>query len=68
MKYDLLGVTLTGGARSFAEGGARGLVGMLAGAAVASAALAYVWGPLDIAGKAAAMQENDGGERGEDDD
>lgn len=72
IKYDLIGITLTGGARAFAEGGARGLVGLVVGAAVATSALAYVWGPYDIRAKAAAVSEagehgEHGGYRGDDD-
>lgn len=63
MKYDLLNISLIGGARSFGEGGARGLWGMALGATLGLAALAYVWGPLDVATKAAALSEQ--GERGE---
>lgn len=65
MKYDLLGVTLTGGARAFGEGGARGTMGLILGAALGAAALVYVWGPFDVGAKAAAMQEL---EQGEDED
>jgi cytochrome b561 len=63
MKYDILGVTLTGGARGFSEGGARAMWGMALGAGLAAALLAYVWGPYDVASKAAALSE--AGESGE---
>jgi len=63
IKYDLIGVTLTGGARSFSEGGARGVIGLLMGVALGAAALAFVWGPYDVMAKAAAMSES--GENGE---
>lgn len=69
MKYDLVGVTLTGGARAFAEGGARGLWGMALGAALGAAVLAYAWGPFDVAAKAAALEHGEhGGEEGDEDD
>src|SRR5690606_15789864 len=64
MKYDVVGITLTGGARSVSEGGARGAVGLAIGAALAVASIAYIWGPLDIQGKAAAMREAEHGEAG----
>jgi len=61
IKYDIFGITLFGGARSFSEGGARGVWGMALGAALAVAVLAYVWGPFDVASKAAAMTEQEAG-------
>lgn len=69
LKYDLFNISLVGGARAFGEGGARGLWGMALGAALGLAALAYVWGPFEIATKAAALSEHGegGGEYGEDD-
>lgn len=64
LKYDLLSITLTGGARAFGEGGTRGLWGMALGAAVGAAMLVYVWGPFDVAAKAAALSEQgEGAER-----
>lgn len=69
MKFNVLGITLTGGARSISEGGARGAVGLAMGVALAVASVAYIWGPLDIQGKAAAMREAEhGGRHGEEDD
>ncbi len=65
LKYDLLGVTLTGGARSIGEGGARGWAGAALGAALGAGALAYVWGPFDIQAKAAALEESEHGHEGE---
>ncbi|MBT9447628.1 MAG: cytochrome b/b6 domain-containing protein [Hyphomonadaceae bacterium] len=69
IRYNLFAITLFGGARSFLEGGARGFLGLTLGAALGLAALAYVWGPFDIASKAMAMseQETGDGERGDDD-
>jgi len=71
IKYDIFGITLFGGARSFFEGGARGIWGLALGAALGLAMLAYVWGPFDVASKAAALTEHegDGGEQryGDDD-
>lgn len=71
IKYDLINVTLLGGARSFSEGGARGVIGLAAGAFIGFAALAYVWGPFNVAAKAAVFGESEHGsefERGEADD
>jgi cytochrome b len=65
MKYDLINITLFGGARSFSEGGARGGIGLAAGAIIGLAALSYVWGPFDVASKAAALSESEHGEAGE---
>lgn len=71
MKYDVIGITLLGGVRSFSEGGARGWLGLVLGAAVGVVALAYVWGPFDVASKALALTEQgqggDEGIHGEDD-
>ncbi len=55
------------------EGGARGIVGLFGGAAIAAAALFYLWGPYDIANRAANFEDRgsesyEAGERGEDDD
>lgn len=67
IKYDILAITLLGGARSVFEGGARGVVGLAIGAVIGLATLAYVWGPFDVASKAAAMSEQEaaGGGPGE---
>jgi cytochrome b561 len=68
-RYDLVGVTLLGGARSFLEGGARGAAGLALGAMLGVAALAYLWGPFDIAAKATAVGEGEtGGEDGRNED
>jgi cytochrome b len=71
IKYDLFGITLFGGARSFSEGGARGVWGLVLGAALGVAALAYVWGPFDVASKASMLTEQENGvgeqEHGNDD-
>jgi len=69
MKYDLIGVTLTGGWRAFAEGGARGVAGMVVGVALGVAVLTYALGPFDALSKAAALEqgEHGGGEHGDDD-
>lgn len=64
LKYDLFNITLIGGARAFGEGGARGLWGMALGAAVGAAMLIYVWGPFDVAAKAAALSEQGGSGEG----
>ncbi len=61
-KYDLPSVTLLGGARSFFEGGTRGVWGVAIGTALGVAALGYVWGPFDIAAKAATLAEQESGE------
>ncbi len=61
IKYDIFGITLFGGAKSFSEGGARGWLGLIFGAAVGVAALAYVWGPFDVASKASALSEQEEG-------
>lgn len=68
VKHDLFGITLFGGVRSFSEGGARGLLGLVLGAVLGLAALAYVWGPFDVASKAAALGEHEevAGEPGHD--
>lgn len=63
IKYDIFGITLFGGAKSFSEGGARGWLGLIFGAAVGVAALAYVWGPFDVASKASALSEQEEGGR-----
>lgn len=63
LKYDLIGITLFGAVGKVSEGGARGAAGLALGAALAAASAFTIWGPLDVAGKAAAMQEQ--GERGE---
>lgn len=68
IKYHLLSITLTGGARAFGEGGVRGLVGLGLGAALGAAALAYAWGPFDIAAKAAALEQSEHGDGGDEDD
>lgn len=71
IKYDVIAITLTGGVGALAEGGARGAAGLALGAVLSLAAFAYVWGPFDIAGKAAALSEQgEAGEHewGEDDD
>lgn len=65
MKYDLLGITVAGPARALSEGGLRGFAGMVLGAAIAAAGFAYVWGPFDVAGKAAGLEEREGGGGGE---
>lgn len=65
MKYNLVGVTFAGPARALGEGGARGYWGMALGALLGVAVLSYVWGPFDVAGKAAALEESEGGEHGE---
>lgn len=65
MKYDLFGITLFGGAKSFIEGGARGAWGLTIGAALGLAMLAYVWGPFDLASKAASLSEQEAGGLGE---
>lgn len=65
MKYDLFGITLFGGAKSFIEGGARGAWGLTIGAALGLATLAYVWGPFDLASKAASLSEQEAGGLGE---
>ena len=64
-KFNLFGITLFGGARSFFEGGARGVWGLALGTALGLASLAYIWGPFDVASKASALteQETGGGER-----
>ncbi|MEZ5995553.1 MAG: hypothetical protein R3C25_07335 [Hyphomonadaceae bacterium] len=58
MKYDLVTTTFAGRARAFLEGGPRALWGLLAGAVFAAAALSYVWGPFDVASRAAALAEH----------
>jgi cytochrome b len=70
IKYDIFGITLFGGAKSFSEGGARGWLGLILGATLGVAALAYVWGPFDVASKASALteQEEGGGDRRHSDD
>jgi len=70
VKYDLIGVTLSGGANSVLEGGARGVAGMILGVAAGLSALAYIWGPFDVASKAAALSEQGSadGHEGRDDD
>ncbi|MDZ4777289.1 MAG: cytochrome b/b6 domain-containing protein [Alphaproteobacteria bacterium] len=70
IKYNIFGITLFGGAKSFSEGGPNGVWGMVLGAALGLGALVYVWGPFDVASKAAALteQEAGGGESGEHDD
>lgn len=70
IKYDIFGITLFGGAKSFSEGGARGWLGLILGAAIGVATLAYVWGPFDVASKASALteQEEVGAEGGYGDD
>jgi hypothetical protein len=60
-RYGLVGVTFIGGLRSFLEGGARGAPGFAIGAMLGIAALAYVWGPFDIAAKAAVVGEGETG-------
>lgn len=71
IKYDILGITLFGGAKSFSEGGSRGWLGLILGVAIGVAALAYVWGPFDVASKASDLtdQEESGGDgrHGDDD-
>ncbi|MBL8544282.1 MAG: hypothetical protein JNJ63_10800 [Hyphomonadaceae bacterium] len=71
MKYDLIGVTLFGAVGKVSGGGARGAAGLALGAALAAASVFTIWGPMDVAGKAAAMQEQgehgEAGARGEDD-
>lgn len=64
IKFDLLGVTLIGGARAFFEGGARGVWGLALGMALALTALAYIWGPFDVASKASALTEHEAGSSG----
>ncbi|MDX2273928.1 MAG: cytochrome b/b6 domain-containing protein [Hyphomonadaceae bacterium] len=68
IKWDIFSITLFGGARPFSEGGARGWLGLVLGAAIGVAALAYAWGPFDVASKAATLAEQDerGGEHGDD--
>lgn len=57
INYDIFGISLLGGAKSFSEGGARGWLGLMLGAAVGVMALAYIWGPFDVASKASALTE-----------
>lgn len=64
IKYDIFGITLFGGAKSFSEGGARAWVGLILGAAAGVAALAYVWGPFDVVSKATTLTEQEGGGEG----
>ncbi len=59
MRYDLVSITLFGATGKVSEGGGRGAAGLAVGAALAAASVFYLWGPLDLAGKAAALQEND---------
>ncbi len=61
IKYNLLGITLFGGVRSFFEGGRRGVWGLTLGALLGIAALAYIWGPFDVSSKASALTEWDSG-------
>lgn len=61
-KYNLLAITLFGGARSFFEGGVRGALGLALGSTLGLAALAYVWGPYDLGAKIAAQSEQESGE------
>lgn len=56
-RYDIVRVTLLGGARSFLEGGARGAAGLALGAMLGVAALTYIWGPFDIAAKTIAVSK-----------
>lgn len=58
-KYDLLGTTLTGGVRTVFEGGARGVFGLLIGAAVGAAVLANMWGPFAVQTKLALLAESE---------
>ncbi|MBX9747079.1 MAG: hypothetical protein K2X34_09270 [Hyphomonadaceae bacterium] len=62
IKYDIFGIALFGGAKSFSEGGARAWLGLILGAATGVAALAYVWGPFDVSSKASALTEQEEGE------
>lgn len=69
-KFDVIAVTLTGAARGVLEGGVRGATGLVLGAAIGLAAMAYVWGPFGVQTKVAALEqaERDGatGEREDD--
>lgn len=66
IKYNLFGITLFGGARSFFEGGTRGVWALALGAALGIASLAYVWGPFDVSSKVSALtQQEADGERSE---
>lgn len=70
MRYDILRVTLTGGARSVFEGGARGVLGLAVGAAAGAIALVYVFGPFEVAAKASMLNDHaaaETDERGDDD-
>jgi len=58
-RYDLPRVTLFGGAPSLLEGGARGAIGLLLAGALGVAAMTFVWGPFDVAAKAAALVAED---------
>lgn len=56
-RYDVIRVTLAGGARSFLEGGKRGLLGLTVGAALGAGVLAWAWGPFDLQGRLVAGAE-----------
>jgi len=58
IKYDLVGITLFGPAKGFSEGGARGAIGLGLGALAAVATLVVLWGPFDLASKAAAVSDH----------
>jgi cytochrome b561 len=62
IKYDILSITLFGEVKSFHEGGPRGWLGLMLGAAAGLAALAYVWGPFDVASKASVLTEKQEGQ------
>jgi cytochrome b561 len=63
IKYDLIGITLSGPAVAFADGGPRAVVAMVMGALVGLGALTAIWGPYEVAAKAAALEAH-GHERG----
>ncbi|HBK91333.1 MAG TPA: hypothetical protein DDZ68_06655 [Parvularcula sp.] len=68
MKFDVVGVTLSGAARSVFEGGARGGLGLIVGGAIGISALVYVWGPFDLASKVSALNDHETGAGREEDD
>lgn len=64
IKYDLFGITLFGPAAAFADGGPRAVAAMALGALIGFGALAAIWGPFDVAAKAAALEGHEGSGRG----
>jgi hypothetical protein len=68
-RFDVLGVSLWR-AGPVLEGGRRGMAGLAVGVLVAVGLLTYLWGPYDIASRAARLQESDsrGAEAAGDDD